>query len=300
VAELPESRDISGMTSAQARTALGDPKYQRAAAFFDSTRVLVTVSEATPLAPVSPPKRNDIVRPWAPKGCRADDPVDDCVRLFHRAPRGRVLRAYVPAGPEADAPLKLRESRLVSMISSADSVQVVAIPSAALGERSLALTFGRSGTITGIDQVSSAGFATAASTLAAALTTARDEFTASVTSVQKVQEQSFALQSAARSARIKELADQKALVEAQMAIDGARAGRELVLQKQQLESQIALLKAQQGLESAQAAGATSAEVAAMRAELERVKAELELLKQRLELEKLRRSDSAHSPPGGEH
>jgi hypothetical protein len=193
------------------------------------------------------------------------------------------------------SPLKWRESKTVNLVSSTDPVLNIAFRSNQLGQASTGLTFGRRGSVTGIEQSSNAALAGATSTIATALTTARQEFVAGLQTVQTTQTSLEAMRQANRTAQIKELQDQKVLIDAEVALQGASASRDLIAQKQAIDAQLALAQSQQALELSSLRSETSAEVSALRVEIERLQVQIELLKKQMELEKARREAAELSP-----
>ena len=287
------------MTYAAALTSLN--RSELALRLLKDARLLVTVEE---LAGTSANNDKTNTAAFLPKECNAKPAAGDaserdkCLRIFHRVPVFRALRLYTPSSSDSTAGFQIRESRAVSLASSKDAVSQVALSTKTMGERSLALTFGRRGTITGFEQTSSAGLATATSTLATAITGAQEQFVNGLKTVQTAQATTDAIRAESRAARLKELTDQKAVVDAQLALDGTTATKDLLAQKQQLDAQIALLNAQQTLETAKQGGTVSTDVATMRAELQRLQAELDLLKKQTELEKAQRDLEQARRDGG--
>lgn len=249
--------------------------------------VLADVNAGTGSAPTLDTKTSTI-------GCKVTT-AEKCTSVYFRHPIPRLVTVVAATGPKRSDTLQPREARMVSLISSDDPTLSVAFEPSRLGQATMALAFGRHGTVTGLEETRTAGAATASSLLATALSDARTEFVSGVQAVGTAQASLLSIQSATRAARIKELQDRKSLLEAQLAIDGSSATRDQVAQKQALEAELALLNAQQSLSTAQAGNATAADVATLRAQLDRVKIELELLQKQMELEKARRdSDAAKS------
>jgi hypothetical protein len=197
----------------------------------------------------------------------------------------REVRIYKVETDDTTAAVRLQDVRRVALVSSADPEIHVAFRSTALGEGKVNLLFGSRGNLVGVEQSTNAALAEATSTLAGALSGARQEFLASLQGVQSAQSTVATIQDNARNARILELQDRKAIIDAQVAYEGADASRDLLAEKQRIDAQVALLLAQQSLVTATSNAAGSADLATMRAELERIKVELELIQRRLELEK---------------
>ena len=283
--QLPDDSVVAGKLGSVSAASAALDSFPYARRLLDSARVVVTVAE---VVPPKPRKVSTASTNWQQNDCRASDPTDSCVHIYSRAPRPRVVRIYVPTGGTPDKAFALKESRVISAISSADSVLDIPVSTRTLGQQTFAMTFGRPGTLTGFEQTSTAGLATATSTIATALASARDEFTAGLTTAQKTQSTLLAMDSEARTSRIKDLQDQKSLVEAQLALQGTTTSKDLVAQKQTLDAQLALLTAQQSLVNAQQSASTNADLAAMRAEVQRLQTQIELLKMQIELEKTKK------------
>lgn len=284
--QLPANSVLAGNLGSvtAARNALANyPEMQR---LLDSVRVIITLDEAD--ASGNAPMAAATTSIWKSSACPDGAASEDCVHIFTRAPRPRVLRLYVPTGDSASKPFALREARLLSLISSNDPIVDVPLSTKALGQHSIALGFGRPGTLTSFEQTSTAGLATATAGMAAALSSAREEFNAGLKAAQTSQATIDAIQAEARTNQIKQLQDQKTMIDAQIAVQGATANKDLVAQKQQIDAQIALLSSQQALTTAQQSAAASTEVATLRAEIQRLQAQLDLLKVQMELDKLKK------------
>ena len=283
--QLPTNTSVVGSMGSvsAAREALAAyPEMQR---ILDSVRIIITLDEAEVLG--NAPAAAGASATWKSSACIDGVADDDCVHIFTRSPRPRILRMYVPTGGLPGNSFALKEARLVSLISSDDPIIDVPLSTKALGQHSVALGFARPGTLTSLEQTSTAGLATATSGFAAALSSARDEFSAGLKAVQTSQATIDAIQADARTSQIKELQNQKTLIDAQLALQGATASKDLTAQKQQLDAQIALLGSQQALATAQVSAVASSEVATLRSEIHRLQAQLDLLKLEIELEKLK-------------
>jgi hypothetical protein len=267
--------EISGMTAAS----------EQMTNFFRQSRLIVTLRERT--SPAGDPVVHDPQTGTASLACKQND-AETCARIRYRQPVPREIRVYSPSGPKADAPLRLQEVRTVPLISSADPVLNMAVDAKALGTGKATIAFGRYSNITSLEQASDARLARATSTLADALSGARQEFLSGLQAAQTTQSTLINMRANSRTERIKELTDQKTLIDAQVALEGANANRRLLEQKASVDAQLALLKSQQDLEAAQRSAATATDVADLRDEIQRLQVELDLVRKQLELEKVQR------------
>jgi hypothetical protein len=281
--ELPT--DVRRVSLESAIQAMPATVPERARAFFRSTQLVLSVTDiATPGIPQQVADRQTDTGTLA---CERRDP-EKCARIYYRQPAMRVLRIYAPSSAASTAPLALLETRSIPLVSSRDPVLNVAVNAAAIGNGSATIAFGPYSNVTSLEQSANAQLAKATSTLADALTGARQEFVGGLQAAQTAQSTVFAMQTNARAARIKELSDQKALIDAQVALQGANANRSLLEQKAAVDAQLALLNAQQALEASQHTASTSTELQQMRDEITRVQTQLQLLQQQLALEKAQR------------
>jgi hypothetical protein len=251
--------------------------------FFKTTGLTLTVAEMPPGDTDGPEAHDD----KGSIGCRSTRRAAACTKIHFRQPIPREIRIYHSDGDSANSRVVLKDMRRIAMISSDDRVQFVAFTSKEFGEGKVNLAFGPRGNLVGLEQESNAALASATGTLANALTNAREEFLKGVGAVQTTQGSIIGMQNDGRAARIQELKDRKAILDAQLSLDGSAASRTLVAEKQSVDAQLALLQSQQALTSATAGGANAGELSTLRAELDRLKVELELVQKRLELEKLK-------------
>lgn len=282
--DLPDLPSKLGGTTLA--TALNSVTSKEAQDFFQQTNLLVVLVEPREstqnLGQVGNPQSQ-----LSSLACR-DEAEEKCARIRYRQPILREIRVFAPSGSDTHSPLELQELRTLPLISSGDPVLNVAVNAKTLGEGKATLVFGRYSNIISLEQASNAGLAKATSTLADALSGARQEFLNGLQAAQTTQTTVTSMRANARAERIKELSDQKALIDAQVALEGANANRDLLKQKQEVDAQLALLEAQQDLETTQRSGAAAGELADLRSEVQRLQLELELVRQQLELEKARR------------
>jgi hypothetical protein len=287
ITDLPKDSALVGHLSSLAAAETALVNLPKALKLLGSTRLIVSIAEedaAGKQAKPNGPKRR------TPGDCEpTEKSADNCLHIYSRIPHARLVRIYVPDGSVDSKPFFIKETRLLNIVSSADPIIDVPISARSLGQETFALTFGRSGTLTGFDQTSTSGLAAATSSFASALSNARQEFVAGLQSVQTSQTSYDAIKSETRASRIKDLQDQKSLVDAQVALQGANVNQSLALQKQQVDAELALLTAQQNLVAAQATATVGADVAALKAQLAQVQAQLDLLKAQLELEKTKKA-----------
>lgn len=284
--QLPANSVLAGNLGSVTAARNASANYPEMQRLLDAARIIITLDEAD--APGNAPMATGTASTWKSSACPDGAASEDCVHIFTRAPRPRVLRLYVPTGDAASTPFALKEARLLSLVSSNDPIVDVPLSTKALGQHAIALGFGRPGTLTSFEQTSTAGLATATAGMAAALSSAREEFNAGLKAAQTSQATIDAIQAEARTDQIKRLQDQKTMIDAQIAVQGATANKGLVAQKQQIDAQIALLSSEQALATAQQSAAASTEAATLRAEIQRLQAQLDLLKVQMELDKLKK------------
>ena len=215
-----------------------------------------------------------------------------CARIHFRLPRQRFLTVYA-LGKGSTPSLEARERRLTALISSADAVLNVALEGKTFGASGFKLGFGPRGNLTTLEQTSEAAAATGSAAFVDAIAQSRTEFQAGLKAVADAQGSIIGIQQAARTARIKEIADQKSLLDSQITLEGARTSKDLVLQKQQLDAELAVLIAQQTI----ATKSATLDNSSIQAELDALKLQIELLKAQLELEKAKRElEAAKAKP----
>lgn len=275
--EVPAKLDAA--TLAAARVELRNKGHVRAAKLLDTAKIVIVLAELPPSG-----ARLDTANRLT-KTCANQD---DCASIHYRTPLRRELRIYAPAADTDVSGLRLVKQELVSVIRSDDPVRSVAFESTAFGKAGITVGFAEPGVVTAFEHTSTAGAAEAANSIAGAITAARDEFVKGTQAVGTVQTTLIGIESARRQARLKDLQDQKAILDAQIGLEGSTASRTLLEQKQLIDAQIALLTSQQQLSGTLARGSTTEEVSQLKAELERMQGELDLLKKQLELEKTRR------------
>lgn len=283
VTTMPKEPASTPFTVAQARALA--PTGSQARLLLDSAWILTTV-EDTPRSLLAVPVPTETPKLACP---RSDKGGSTCVIIRYRAPVSRIVRVYAASGDADTSKLTLRETRLVDLVSSSDPVLAVALAGKSAGDGSMGLTFGRHGTVTGLDQKATSTAAASSRAFADAISGSREAFQSGLTGVQTAQTSMVAIQQAARTARIKEIQDQQALLDAQISLEGTSASKDLSLQKKQLDAELALLNSQQTLATAQNSTATTAELLSMRQEIAKIGVQLELLRQQMELEKTKRA-----------
>lgn len=233
--------------------------------------------------------------------CSNPSPVT-CARIQYRMPRLHqvtifsVERRTAPVATNgmkaSEVPgFKAVESTMMLLASSADPILNIGFDAKKLGSGSVKLAFGKYGNVTSIEQVTEATAANGSAALVKALADSRTDFLDGIKTVAESQKGLIGIEEAGRAARVKELQDQKSVLDAELAVQGAKAGSELVLQTKKIEAELALLTAQQNLAT------KSATPNPMQAELDALKVQLELLKTQLEVEKMKRElDAAKRPP----
>ena len=215
--------------------------------------------------------------------CEATGNGAPCAHIHYRMPRMRRITMSLLSNTGDTA--KVLESTLTPLVSSADPVLNVAFNTQRLGSGSIKLTFGRYGNVASAEQTSDAAGLTGSAAFVKALSDSRASFQAGIKSVADAQGSLIGIRQAARAERIKEITDQKALLESEIALKGTSSNRDLLLQKQQLDAELAVLTQQEAVAQKTSALASPD---ATRLEIDQLKIQLELLKTQLELEKTKK------------
>ena len=264
-----------------------DPTWS--SALYQRARLAIVISDAPPSAANVSVDTGD-----TSPGSLSCTNASSCARLQYRIPRLRQVTVY-SASDNKYVPV---ERTLVLLASSADPILNVGVDVERLGSGSVKLAFGRYGNLVSMEQVSEASAVAAGAAFVKAIADSRTEFQAGLQAVANAQTSVLALQQAARTARIKELQDQKGLLDSEIALQGAQASRELLQQKQQLDTELALLTSQKALAAASAPPAAPAAIDPVQAEINALRLQLDLLRAQIEIEKAKRDlDAAKRPPG---
>jgi hypothetical protein len=269
---------LPGRTLQTARNALatGTP----ARILLDSARMVI-VAATIPAA-----ERNRPTQTASSIGCTGAE-GKGCARIYFRTPTYRMLEVYTPAVDKEGASLMLRERTVAPLVASTDPRQSIAFEGRRFTNAGLKIALGRYGNVTTLEQSSGAALAGATSAVASALTSARQEYLASLKSVHEMQTTTASIRENRLTSRVRELKSQKEVIDAEVALRGARASQDLLAQKQQIDTELQLLQSQQALSTAQAGAERATDTAEIRDEIERLKVQVQLLQQQLELEKAR-------------
>lgn len=124
----------------------------------------------------------------------------------------------------------------------------------AFAKEKLSLVFGDRGDVIGLAQIGEGGLGSASSKIVEGLSKGRTEFTSAVSSVATAQASIYGIQRARVQRQVQQLQDQKAVVDARIALQGANATAELQVESALLAAQIKALQDQQSLNNTIAAG----------------------------------------------
>jgi hypothetical protein len=208
----------------------------------------------------------DLPRPSKPLGASTETAFGcdaltdtDCVKVAFRKPRPRLVTVYArrhPTGDKAEAAQNFGEvSRTILPLASSDDLTLVqSFQTKAFAKEKLSLTFGDHGDVVGVVQVGDGGMALATGKLVEGLSKARTEFTSGLSTVSTAQASVYGIQRAQLQRQVQRLQDEKSLVDAQIALQGANATADLQVRSALLDSQIKALTSEQNLNSAVAAG----------------------------------------------
>jgi hypothetical protein len=219
----------------------------------DSARLILVVRD---LPPSSAPAVKD--SRLATLGCKALAD-GDCVRIKFRKPQPRLMLVYARRQPhgeqnEADQPFREVSRAIIQVASSEDLPLEQTFQTKAFASAKVTLAFGDHGDVVGLAQTGEGGLASATAKIAEGLSKARTEFTSALSSVGTAQSSIYGIQRAKTQRQLQQLQDQKSLVDAQIALQGANATADIQVQSALLNAQIQELTSQQALNSAIATG----------------------------------------------
>jgi hypothetical protein len=285
---------IADKQVSQVSAALGD--YPAAKALFDDAQIVITLekpgfSNAVPTAPL-------------PTTMPKEDKVS---RIYYRPTYPAVIRTFglrkisIPAA--MTAPIKPAETRDVVVLLTQASVQVadpriapswVEYDPKAFSNQNLTLGFNAKGQLISATQGATSSIAGAAAGVAGALAGTRDEFATSLSKAKDIISTKQQIELSDLDFKIGELTKRKSLIDQRLALAGATTNYDLLLEKQEVDQQLALLQSQQNLVKAQqssdatlSAAKTAADVAALTQQVQLLQQQIELLKQRKALDDLK-------------
>lgn len=193
------------------------------------------------------------------------------------------------------------ESKLVTLEGASQTIEGVSpiatwsqdvslsLPKGKLRNSELGITFGPGGQLATFEAKDKGVASTLAEATAATLVSSRDEFVKSLDQASKAQASILGMEQAQRTADIKTLLDQKALIDAQLAVATTEESADLLAAKQRLEVQLELLKVKGALATEEANQSESVVLLrSLTQQIALLRAEIDLLKLQKELEASRK------------
>lgn len=282
VSELPPDAIMNGANLLEDR--LRTNSWTKALELYELSRSIVTLRHAgqmTPPTNLAAPGAVSSVSSCtdATQGQGANSSGAKAVRLYYRGTEPVIVTVY---GPDDQGTIVPKKRELMQIINRG-RVHCVAFAESGLSVRKLKLGMDTRGRITLLDRSSTSDAKAAAAAVAGALTSARDAYADTLTSVVGIQENQRKIALNDLELEVSKLKKEKEAVDADIALQGTLASHESTLEQQRLTAELALLQARLNLETAQSTYAGGLEVAQLKTEVERLKQELELLKAQLAL-----------------
>lgn len=215
---------------------------------------------------------------------------------YRRALHTRVVtfaqvQAYTPAQPGQASTYDERfvagPAKDVAVIDTRQTPSCLVLTPSQWTKRQLGLAFDPQGLLKEFKGSGGAEAAAAAQAVADAAIAARDTYAGTLSKVVEIQENRRKIQLDATTTAIERLKQQKELLDAKLAAQGASATYDDVAAKQRLDAELQRLQAEIAVESGREGAADSVEAARLKQELDALRQEFDLLKTQLELQKLR-------------
>ncbi|MHC4548529.1 MAG: coiled-coil domain-containing protein [Planctomycetota bacterium] len=295
--ELPEPdvidkslRDSSGPYSVRVKQALA--KHEAAARLYDEAGVVVTLS---------PPPRGLLEEPEEEEETEAEaDPAEgeededegadepERGRVFFRQSYPARLGLWVQASLLDDKgvpkeQLVLVSNEIVHVLHPATRAEWLDFDPAAFAKRELKLTFDEKSRIVTLERTSTAALAESTEAFAKAATGFRDTLAETYKKAAEIEESRRKLELADLETELQRLQKQKALLDARLALEGATATQDLLLERKILDNQLAALQARINLEKTEATAELGVALAQLQAEVSVLKEQIQLLQKQLEL-----------------
>lgn len=245
----------------------------QARAFFDAAGVLITGAPVRTTATV-------VAACQMPK---------NVIRIAYRQSEPWRFRLEASTETKPDpAKLTLLSEHLADVIAPGTATHYVPFESSAFAQRKLAITFDDRGRPTRLERTGTSAGAAIALAVSDASRAARDEYATSLAKLVEVQTSQQKLQLGSITAQIDDLKKRKELLDARLAVEGASANFDTILQQQQLQAELSLLQATQAQASAAGSAEQRLEIESLKLQLEQLKAQIDILKAQQELALLRK------------
>jgi hypothetical protein len=205
-------------------------------------------------------------------------------------PSSPCKKADNPSTP-TDANTELKTAQVVDLISGDTQPSSLSFTSAAFSDKGLSIAFDDKGRPTQVQRTSGSSIVGLASAIAGASTTMRDEYATGLSKLVEIQESRQKLALSGVNAEIERLQKQKDLIDVKLAASSAGQSFDLLLQQNQLNADLALMKAKLDKESAEKTYDDRLEIETLKAQLEQLKAQLDVVKARQDLEQAKAGGS---------
>ena len=274
--DLPPLNTIrDGMTLADAQAALAT--HTAAKEVLDRLKIAVTLE---------PPPASTAAGTIAPGG---SDKIEVCFRQS-RPLQMRVLLFKSDEGAATAATAAIREisQSVEDVLHPSVAPTCQAFKPSAFSDRKLALLFDAKGRPQKIEREAKSDVAAAAAGIAAASTTFLSQASESLKSVEAIQASRRNISLDDLTTRAEALKREKAALDAQLQLEGAKATFESALAQQRLQADLNALNAEIQLTTAEESRAQKADIDRLKLALEQMQKAIELVKAEQELAKLRK------------
>ena len=278
--ELPSALDVrAGMRVDDAKMKLGP----EAKDLLEKIGVVLTL-QAIPRVACDPDTGQACAPPPDPKPSRIDCVKSQArghARIYYRQSQPRVLTTLVEG---EESKLELERQQVVELIDARDAARCFDFEASKFAVRTLKIDFDARGRPTNLERSATSSAAAVTGALADAAITARDTYTATLEKLATAETHKRTLALGEITTEVEALKKEKELLDAQLALEGATASQQLVLEQQQLAAQLSVLEAQLKLQQAQSGFDLQLEVAQLKLQLEQLQQQLAVLNARLALE----------------
>ena len=207
---------------------------------------------------------------------------DNKGRIFYR----QVVPTVITTWEEnKNGELSAKKYRIEELIAPAP-VRCIEFTSSGFAVRKLAMTFDSKGRPKSMNRSSTSSAAGFTEALATAATTARDAYVESLAKLVEADTSKRKLELSDLETDLATLKKEKEILDADLALQGGEANRDLVLQQQTLDTQLKLLQAELALEQTKNAADVQQDIAQLKLQLEQLQQQIALLQAQNQLRDL--------------
>jgi hypothetical protein len=188
---------------------------------------------------------------------------------------------------------ELKTAVVVDLIAGDTQTSSLSFTTAAFSDKGLSVAFDDKGRPTQMQRTGGSSLAGLATAIAGAASTMRDEYASGLAKIVEIQSSRQKIALADVNADIARLQKEKDLIDAKLAASSAGQSFDLLLEQNQLNAELSLLKTKLESQKPEDILEQRLEIEKMRLELEKVKAELDLVKAKQELK-----EATTPKPGG--